>query len=107
MNEQRNLRDESKRALIVTWGGLGAATAIGITVVGGALGILNWLYSENNRMRAELTAVRIEVASQQVTKAEFTQSVKELREQFERSFDRLEKRMGDVLQQQRQQKSQP
>ena len=41
-------------------------------------------------MRAELTQVRIEVASQQVTKAEFTQSVKELREQFERSFDRLE-----------------
>ena len=92
MTEQRT-KDESRRALLVTWGGLGASIAIGVTVVGGALGILNWLYNENNRMRAELTEARIAMVSQQVTKAEFYQAVKELNDRFERGFDRIEKRI--------------
>ena len=87
-------KDESKRALLVTWGGgLGSAIAIGVTVVGGAIAILNWLYTENNRMRSELTEARIAIVSQQVTKAEFYQAIKEVNERFERGFDRLEKRI--------------
>ncbi|MFY9736482.1 MAG: hypothetical protein WAL02_15335 [Rhodoplanes sp.] len=93
MTEQRNPKDESKRALLVTWGGLGSAIAIGITVVGGAIAILNWLYTENNRMRSELTEARIAIVSQQVTKAEFYQAIKETNERFERGLDRLEKRI--------------
>ncbi len=89
-------RDDSRRAVVMTWGSFTAAIALSLTLIGGAVGILNWLYSENNRLRGELIAVRVEMFQQQsnkVSKEDFQASVKELSERFERGFDRLERRL--------------
>lgn len=49
-----------------------------------------------HRWRAELAAAGFEVASSQVTKVEFVQTMKELNERFERGFDCLEKRLSEA-----------
>lgn len=95
-------RDASRRAQLMTWGGFVAAVTFGLMIVGGAIGILNWLYSENNRLRAELASVRIEMIQQQsskVSKEDFTRSLVELNERFERGFDRLERRLSTLIDQ--------
>lgn len=98
----REGRDSSRRAQLMTWGGFVAAVTFGMVIVGGALGILNWLYVENNRLRAELSAVRIEMIQQQsnkVSKDDFVRNLTEINERFERGFDRLERRITTLIEQ--------
>lgn len=91
----------SGRATIVTWGSLIAAGTLALAIVGGTVGILNWLYSESNALRKEVTQVQIDIAKNQVTKSEFKQSMQELTDKFDRSFEKLEKRFDQKLDYQR------
>lgn len=81
------------RGLSVTWAALVAALSIGITIVGGAIAILNWLYTENNRLRAEITAVRIEFVRDQVTRPELKEALDEITTRIEKRLDRIEAAM--------------
>lgn len=97
-----NDHDSSRRAQLMTWSGFVAAVTFGMLIVGGALAILNWLYIENNRLRAELSAVRIEMIQQQsnkVSKEDFVRNLTEINERFERGFDRLERRITALIEQ--------
>lgn len=81
------------QAVTVTWASLLTALTMALTIIGGAVGILNWLYAENNRLRAEITAVRIEVASTQVSKNEFKEALKDLASQIDGRLARIEKHL--------------
>lgn len=82
----------STRASIVTWGSLIAAGTLALTIVGGAIVILNWQYNESNNIRKEVTQIQIDMAKNLITKLEFKESMRELSEKFDRSFEKLEKR---------------
>ena len=94
-------KQSSGRAAIVTWGSLIAAGTLALAIVGGAIGILNWQYNESNALRKEVTQVQIDIAKNQVTKAEFKQSMQELTDKFDRGFEKLEKRFDQKLDYQR------
>lgn len=89
MTEQK-----SGRASAVTWASLVAALTIALTIIGGAIGILNWLYVENNRLRAEITAVRVEIAGNQVSRNEFKESLKDLAAQIDARLARIEGKLS-------------
>lgn len=80
-------------SVVVTWAALVSAIAIVLTIIGGSSAILNWLYIENNRLRAEITAVRIEFARTQVTRPEFKEVVTEITSRIEKRLDRIEKKL--------------
>lgn len=81
-------------SVVITWASLITAMTMALTIIGGSLGILNWLYSENNRLRGEITAVRIEVASNQVSKHEFKESLKDLAAQIDARLARIENKLS-------------
>lgn len=83
-----------QRKEVVTWASLITALTMAITIIGGAVAILNWLYSENNRLRGEITAVRIEIAANQVSKNEFKESLKELAVQIDARLARIENKLS-------------
>lgn len=78
----------------ITWSALVTAMTLGLAIVGGAVGILNWQYSESNRLRAEVMETRLAVARDQVTRAEFRDVLKELVVRIDGRLDRIENRLG-------------
>lgn len=84
--------------VVVTWAALVSAVAIVLTIVGGSSAILNWLYTENNRLRAEITAVRIEFARTQVTRPELKEVITEITSRIEKRLDRIEAVLGKANQ---------
>lgn len=83
-----------QKSVVVTWASLITATTMALTIIGGSIGILNWLYSENNRLRGEITAVRIEIAANQVSKNEFKESLKDLAAQIDARLARIENKLN-------------
>lgn len=81
------------QAVTVTWASLLAALTMALAIIGGAVGILNWIYAESNRMRAEITAVRVDMASTQVSKNEFKDALKDLASQIDGRLARIEKHL--------------
>lgn len=92
--EMEMTEQKSGRASTVTWASLIAALTIALTIIGGAIGILNWLYTENNRLRAEITSVRVEIAGNQVSRNEFRESLKELAAQIDTRLARIEGKLS-------------
>jgi hypothetical protein len=81
---------------VVTWSAfLGAFTLVGL-VVGGAWSILSWQYTENNRLRKELTDLQIAVVKESVTRPELHEIMKELSDRFDKRIDKLEARILDL-----------
>lgn len=78
----------------MTWAALVGAMTLGLAIVGGSTSILNWLYQENNRLRAEITETRLAVARDQVTRSEFRDVLKELVIRIDGRLDRIESRLG-------------
>ena len=78
----------------VTWAALLAALTMAISIVGGAIGVLNWGYVENTRLRAELTQVRIELAANAVSKNEFKEALKDLALQIDARLARIENKLS-------------
>ena len=81
-------------SVVITWASLITATTMALTIIGGSIGILNWLYSENNRLRSEITSVRIEIAANQVSKSDFKESLKDLSMQIDARLARIENKLS-------------
>lgn len=95
--EERNQDDKRQSSeaanKVVTWSALVAGIGVALTIVGGSTGILQWLYRENNELRKEIAAIRIESAQNQVTKREMQTIVGEMSSRLEKRLDRLEARI--------------
>jgi len=86
---------ELRKQNVVTWSAfLGALTLVGL-IVGGAWAILSWQYTENNRLRKELTDTRIAVVKDTVTKVELHDTLKEFSDRIDKRLDKLEVRLLD------------
>lgn len=81
------------RAKVVTWAALATGVTLAATIIGGSWSILHWLYTENNQLRADITAVRIETAANQVTKEELRDVVQGVSARLEKRLDKLEERL--------------
>lgn len=86
---------EERRQTVVTWSAIVTAITIGVTIVTGSWSILNWLYRENNRLRAEVTEHRVQMAKDTVTRPELRDIMKEYFVQIDARLGRIEKRLEE------------
>ncbi len=83
-------RASGRPSTAVTWSALVAAISLALLIIGSAVGILNWLYVENNHLRDQITALNVQIARDTVSRPELKEALRDLTRLIEKRLDRLE-----------------